>query len=384
VRASLLLVAGTAAALAAAVGALYGVRDGVLTWVLLTAVGAPALLLAHAAARRRERLGSLRRQFAVAVGLAAGQLVVVAVVAVLVMFVSTHDALFAVVVAVLAGVVAVRAMQVLGRPVLRDVEELRATLAAVARPGGPEPEADDELAALAASARRTIVALDRSEAARRNLVAAVSHDLRTPITSLTLLAHAIDDDIVDGATRRRYVREMRTHIGALSALIDDLFELSRLEAGDVAWSLEQVDLGQLVAETVDAMRAEAKAHGVRVEAAGAVGDAQANPEKLQRVLFNLLQNAIRHTPPDGSVVVRAEQRPGSVEIEVADTGRGIPVDDRELVFEPFFRGGAEAARTRTGAGLGLAICRAIVEAHGGRIWLAGSDVGTRVRFSLPA
>jgi signal transduction histidine kinase len=366
VRTSLLLVAGTAAALAVVVGALYGPRDGTLTWVLLTAVGASALLLAHAA------------------GLAAGQLVVVAVVAVAVMFVSTHDALFAVVVAIAAGTVAVRAMQVLGRPVLRDIEDLRSTLAAVARPGDPEPAEGDELAALAAAASRTIVALDRSEAARRNLVAAVSHDLRTPITSLALLAHAIDDDIVDAPTRRRYVGEMGTHIRALSALIDDLFELSRLEAGDVAWSVQQVDLGQLVAETVDAMRAEAEAHGVRVEALAATGVAQAHPEKLQRVLFNLLQNAIRHTPPDGSVVVRADHRPGAVEVEVADTGRGIDAGDRDLVFEPFFRGGSEAARTRTGSGLGLAICRAIVEAHGGRIWLPAAERGTRVRFSLPA
>jgi signal transduction histidine kinase len=112
--------------------------------------------------------------------------------------------------------------------------------------------------------------------------------------------------------------------------------------------------------------------------------ARANPEKLQRVLFNLTQNAIHHTPPDGSVTVRAESGDGSVEVEVADTGEGIAAAERERIFEPFYRGGADSARTRAGAGLGLTICRAIVEAHGGRIWLAESVEGARVRFSLPA
>ena len=121
---------------------------------------------------------------------------------------------------------------------------------------------------------------------------------------------------------------------------------------------------------------------VRTEIAGGLGPAQANPEQLQRVLFNLLQNAVRHTPADGSVVVRAEPVAGTVEIEVADTGTGIPVDQRERIFDAFVRG--DDARSGEGAGLGLAIARAIVEAHGGRIWIVDAPVGTSVRFSLPA
>jgi signal transduction histidine kinase len=112
--------------------------------------------------------------------------------------------------------------------------------------------------------------------------------------------------------------------------------------------------------------------------------AQANPEKLQRVLFNLIQNAIRHTPADGSVVVRAQPVGAGIEFEIADTGDGIRPEEREHVFTAFYRGGSDRARTNPGAGLGLAVSRAIVEAHGGRIWLAEAPVGTRVRFSLPA
>jgi signal transduction histidine kinase len=226
----------------------------------------------------------------------------------------------------------------------------------------------------------------RAEMARRDLIAAVSHDLRTPITSLRLLAEAIDDDIVPGDRRRSYIARMGTHIRALGALIDDLFELSRLESGDISWSLERVSVDELVHETVEAMRPEADAKGIRVSAELGAGlrPAHANPEKLQRVLFNLIQNAIRHTPADGTVVVHAEPTRTGLEIEVADTGPGIAGEDRRQVFTAFYRGGSDAARSGEGAGLGLAVSRAIVEAHGGRIWLADSARGTRVRFSLPA
>jgi signal transduction histidine kinase len=151
------------------------------------------------------------------------------------------------------------------------------------------------------------------------------------------------------------------------------------------WSMRVVELSLLVDETVTAMRPEARARNVEVhsELHDESLSAHADPEKIQRVLFNLLRNAIRHTPADGSVTVRAEAGLEAVMIEVADTGDGIAPDAHERVFEPFYRGPQEAARHSEGAGLGLAICRAIVETHGGRIWIAPSDRGTRVRFSLP-
>ena len=251
----------------------------------------------------------------------------------------------------------------------------------------------DELAELAAAANVMIGRLDReerardaAEEARRGLVAAVSHDLRTPITSLRLLADAVSDELVDGETRAEYLRRMSTHLGALSALIDDLFELSRIEAGDIRWGMEQVRLDGLVEETVGAMRAQGDARGVHVVAdvPDLLVAPRANPEKLQRVLFNLIQNAIRHTPSDGSVTVRGRAVAQGVEVEVADTGEGIAAEDRGHVFDALYRGGTQASRSDDGAGLGLAISRAIVEAHGGRIWLAERPRGTCVRFSLPA
>jgi signal transduction histidine kinase len=153
--------------------------------------------------------------------------------------------------------------------------------------------------------------------------------------------------------------------------------------------MHQVELGELVIETVAALRAQAEERGVMV-AADAAGplSAHANAEKVQRVLFNLIVNAIRYTPADGSVVVCARALAGGngVEVEVVDNGKGVPADERERVFEPFYRAGEDGtARSSDGTGLGLAISRAIVEAHGGRIWLEpATPRGTRVRFTLPA
>ncbi|HEY3552796.1 MAG TPA: HAMP domain-containing sensor histidine kinase [Solirubrobacterales bacterium] len=220
------------------------------------------------------------------------------------------------------------------------------------------------------------------EAMRRQLVAAASHDLRTPLASLRLLVESIDDGVATGETRERYLREIRTHVGVLSDLVDDLFELSRIEAGEISWTMRQVELRELIDETVAAMRAPAAERGVHISA-DLPGDAllaQVNAEKVQRVLFNLIQNAIRHTPADGSVTVRARPLGERIEVEIDDEGEEIPAEVSDRVFEPFYRG--DAARSEDGAGLGLAISKAIVEAHGGKIWLERGNPGTRVRFTL--
>ncbi len=382
----LLLVAALAAA--GAVELAYGGKAGAETGVLLLALGAAWLALAHYLSRRRGRIGPLGRQFALGVTVAVALLLVAAVAFALLMFVSAQDTVLIVVSVAFAGVVAIRVAQLLAGGVLRDVESIRDGLVAFAdgnRGVRIKTGARDELAQLAAEANATLARLDATERARRDLVAAVSHDLRTPLTSIRLLAQAIDDEIVDEATRRRYLATMATHIDALGMLIDDLFELSRLEAGDIEWTMDRVEIDDLLRDTVSAMRAQADAEGVEVlaEVPDGVGTARANPERVQRVLFNLIQNAIRHTPADGSVTVRAEPSPAEIEIEVADTGAGIPEPERGQVFEPFFRADSDSSRSDGGAGLGLAISRAIVEAHGGRIWLTGNGAGTRVRFSLP-
>jgi signal transduction histidine kinase len=392
---SLLVLAAAAAIAAAIVAPAHGAGPALVTAALVAGLGAPALVAAHALASRR-RFTSLRRQFAFSAAVVVGVILIAVLAASQLMFVSEHDALLVSAIVLGAGLVALRVGDLVARGVARDVGTVSTGLEAVGR--GERgvrlgSTARDEIGALARSADSMAEQLAEgerargaSEAARRQLVASVSHDLRTPIASLRLLVEAVDDQIVDESTRRRYLATMQTHIGSLSAMIDDLFELSRIQAGDIEWSVRRVELAVLVDETVAAMRPEARARRVEVrsELDDAPLSARADPEKIQRVLLNLMRNAIRHTPADGSVTVRAEARPEAIQIEVADTGDGILDDDRARVFEPFFRGSGEAARDSQGAGLGLAICRAIVETHGGRIWIGPSEQGTRVRFSLPS
>ncbi len=379
--------AGAAVAVVAGIG--YGTAAGLSVARLLIPVGVAAVVIAHVVAARRRRLGGLRRQLGVIALIAMVQVAVAVALFVEAMFVSRHDAFFAVLVVAYAGVIAVLVAHHLARRALGDVDAIRSALERV---GAGERSVripvggGGELAAIAADVEAMAARLETAEAARRRLIASVSHDLRTPITALRAMAEAISDDVVDAATRDRYTARMAVHVRALSALIDDLFELSRLEAGDISWTLEQVRIDALVEETVEAMRPHADAGAVRVvaELPGRPVPARANPEQLQRVLFNLIQNAIRHTPPDGSVVVRATGGGDAVEVEVADTGDGIAPADRERVFEIFEQGTERASRSNGSAGLGLAIARAIVEAHGGRIWLADAPVGTSVRFRIPA
>ena len=377
-----LALAGVAAALA---GDRYGSEAAASTLRILAPLGVGTVLALEVLVLRRRALGGgLRRRLGVSAVVAGVQLVLGVLAFALEMFVTSHDAFFMALVVGYAAVLGGWAASRVGSGALRDVEAVRRTLASVAegrRDVRTGVDGDDELGRLAGDVDAMIERLDREERSRRMLIAAVSHDLRTPLTSLRLLAEAIDDDIVDAPTRREYAARMATHVHGLGALIEDLFELSRLESGDITWSIEQVRLDLLVREAIAAMRPAATAGAVRVEADVEPAAARANPERLQRVLFNLIQNAIRHTPQDGSVTVRAHCIGGEVVVEVADTGAGIAPADRDHVFEPFVQGGSD---TNGGAGLGLAISRAIVQAHGGRIWLADAESGTSVRIALPA
>jgi signal transduction histidine kinase len=389
----LLLALAPACAVMAAIGGAHAV---LLTVEVLVPVGLLALLLAELAGSGAVRLRTLRQRFELGVALALGQLLAAVAIGATVMFVSPHDAWMTIAIVLFAAVVATRAAQLLLRGAVRDVRAIGDGLHALERGEREihiEASSGKELEELARTANRMIDALsteerarDTADTARRQVIAAVSHDLRTPLSSLQLLAQALEDDLVDAATARRYVRTIGANVRTLGTLIDDLFELSCLDAGDVAWSTAAVDLGELVGEAIELVRPAIEAAGVALSAQlpADLAPAEANADKLRRVLLNLLQNAIHHTPPDGSVAVRAASVDGAVEIEVADTGAGIAAPDRAHVFEPFYRGGGEAARTQPGSGLGLAIARAIVEAHGGRIWLAEATDGTSVRFTLPA
>jgi signal transduction histidine kinase len=367
----------------------YGWQAFVSSLEILAPLGAAAALLADLLVTGHRSIAGLRRQLAMLAILAVAQLAATVVLFAALMFVSNHDAFFMALAAGYAGVSGLAAAWLVTQRALADLDAVRNGLAQVgqgSRDVRIAVRGQDELARLATDVESMAAELASEERARRELVASVSHDLRTPITTLQLIAEGLEDGIFEPERLRDRLHVMSTHVRALGAVIDDLFELSRLEAGEVRWSVQQVRLDQLVHETIDAMRPHAEAGGVAVTAEldQPLAPAQGNPEQLQRVLFNLIQNAIRHTPADGSVVVRAEPAPGpAVEIEVADSGAGIDAELRKHIFEPFVQGPSRVGGENGSAGLGLAIARAIVTAHGGRIWLAGDGPGTRVRFSLP-
>lgn len=225
------------------------------------------------------------------------------------------------------------------------------------------------------------------EQARRDLIAAVSHDLRTPLTSIRAMIEALADEVVaEPEMVQRYYGTIRSQIQNLSGLINDLFELSQLETGQVQLAVEAVNMNDLLSDVLESMQAQAGAKGVSLQGIFSedVPIIKGELNKLQRVITNLVQNAIRHTPAGGSISLATQPAPDGVQVEVADTGEGIAPEDLPHIFEQFFRGEKSRSRETGGAGLGLAIARRIVEAHHGRIWVESQvGEGTRFRFVLP-
>jgi signal transduction histidine kinase len=248
--------------------------------------------------------------------------------------------------------------------------------ARVTTPGHPA-----EVAQLATSFNAMAASIEGLFDAKRELVAWASHDLRTPLTSMRAMLEAIEDGLAEPS---QYLPTLHEQVRLLSTLVDDLFELARIDAGALTLELRQTRIADLVDSTLRGLEPEAAVLNVGL-AADLDHDVVATvaPEKIERVLYNLLTNALQHTPADGSVAVRLERRDLELLVHVEDTGDGLPADTSELVFERFWR--ADPARPRNGAGLGLAIARGIVEAHGGRIWAENRDGGgARVSFTLPA
>jgi signal transduction histidine kinase len=221
------------------------------------------------------------------------------------------------------------------------------------------------------------------EAQRRDLVVAVSHDLRTPLAGLRAMAEAVDDRMVrEPDTLGRYAGDIRRCAETLTTLVDDLFELVQLESGAISLEAERAQLSEVVEGAVAACEPLAVEKGLALESAlHGAAEARCSPH-LGRVLQNLLQNAIRHTPRDGTVRVEARRTRGMLELAVEDSGEGIPKPDLARVFEPFWRG--DAARTEDGSGLGLAVSRRIVEALGGQISVRSHPPrGARFEVVLP-
>jgi signal transduction histidine kinase len=197
------------------------------------------------------------------------------------------------------------------------------------------------------------------------------------------MLEAVEDGI---AGPERYLPAMHEQVRILARLVDDLFELARIDAGALTLELRNAELAALIESCVRGLEAEADARHIRMEARVQNGAwARCEPEKVERVLYNLLTNALHHTPSDGSVAVLVSPRPDEVEVTVEDTGDGISPEAASRMFDRFWREDRARTSGEAGAGLGLAIARGLVEAHGGRIWAEPRpEGGTRVSFTLPA
>jgi signal transduction histidine kinase len=365
--------------------------------VLLAAGTAAAAAIAGALVFRALRRRSLGAQAAAVAVIAVVGVAVGAWAGARAMFISEHDLRALVVILIASGVVGVVSALVLGRRVGAASEALVAVARRIGdgdiKPSVPDPGAPQELARLhrelELSSRRLDQARAREQAldaSRRELVAWVSHDLRTPLAGIRAIVEALEDGVVDDpATVTRYYATLRREADRLAELVDDLFELSRAQSGVLALHMERVSLGDLVSDALAGASPVAAAKGVRLEGRldGPPAELEVSASEVLRALRNILENAIRHTPSDGTVTVEAGRDDAGAYVSVVDTGGGIPEKDLPRIFEVAFRGDAARTPGDAGAGLGLAIARRFVEAHRGDITVRNENGGCRFTVHLP-
>jgi signal transduction histidine kinase len=297
-----------------------------------------------------------------------------------------HDDVKILTVSAAAALSAVVGALFLGGWILRPLERLRRTserlaggdLQARASLDGPR-----EIVEVARSFNEMADSVEELFDARRQLVAWASHDLRTPLASLRAMLEALEDGL---AEPDQYLPAIAEQVEKLTSLVEDLFELALIDAGVLKLELEKASLRRVVESCVRGLEAEARAKNVHLEARvdPTITDVWMAPDKVERVLVNLLTNALRHTPSDGAVAVVVEPRNGEVVVAVDDSGRGLSAAATRRMFERFWREDQSRTAATGGAGLGLAIAQGLVEAHGGAIWAEDRAVGgARVAFTLP-
>lgn len=313
------------------------------------------------------------------------------------MFASEHDLLLAIVLLIFASGMAMVLGYFLSSTVTERIHLLKAAAEKLSQ-GDLQTRVAvsgrDEVAALALTFNQMaeqLQAADKKqrelESLRRDLIAWVSHDLQTPLTSMRAILEAVSDGVVeDPETVKRYLHTAQRDVRSLSSLIDDLFQMAQLDAGGFPLNSASASLSDLVSDTLESFTELAKQQGITLE--GNV-DSDVDPvhmdtQAIGRVLNNLIGNALRHTPAQGRVSVWVRRTTQGVEATVSDTGEGIRAEDIPHIFERFYRAEKSRNRVTGGAGLGLAIARGIVQAHGGDIRVESeSNKGTQFTFRIP-
>lgn len=313
------------------------------------------------------------------------------------MFASEHDLLLATVLLLFAGGIAVVLGSFFTTTLIDRIKKLENAAKAIETGDlstRVEIPGNDEVAKLANTFNQMVEKIQRAdnkqkelESLRRDLVAWAGHDLRTPLSSIRLLVEALSDGYVtDPEDFKNYLAQTKKHVDNLSILIDDLFHVSQLDTGGIPLSLELASLSDLISDTLESFSNLARQNSIILS-----GSADKNVDPVQidvlwlgRAINNLVSNAIRHTPPGGSVNIVARRNDDVISVSVQDSGDGILPDDIPHIFDRFYRGDKSRNRESGGAGLGLAIAKGIIEAHAGNIAVTSQPgKGSTFTFTIP-
>ncbi len=243
---------------------------------------------------------------------------------------------------------------------------------------------DDEIGRVAHSFNQMAESLAQADTLRRNIIADIAHELRTPLTVIQGNLEALMDGVYDLTPEN--VATIHKQSVVLSRLVADLRDLALAEAGQLRLERNPVSLPLVIAQVGEGLEVQAREKGVmlKTEIADRLPQIEADEQRIAQVLYNLMTNALRHTPAGGTITTSAELREGYVQVSVRDTGTGIAPEDVPHVFERFYRADHSRARSTGGSGLGLTIAKQIVEAHGGQIWAQSQlGLGSTFAFSLP-
>jgi len=366
--------------------------------ILLTAVAAAVLVAAAAGiALRFARHRSMLLRLLIVVGATVVSIAGATIAIAAQMYISEHDLVVLCWVIGAAAVVSLVVAAVVGSGITRSSIRLRSTARAIGdgQVVLPEDYAGLEFAELArelaetsqrlAHSREEVTTLDQS---RRRLVAGISHDLRTPLAALRAMAESLEDGVAEEPAR--YHRQIRLQAETLASMVDDLFELSKIQSGTLALTMEPVSLFDLVSDTVADLHPVAATRSITLTESRTgdltlFGDAR----ELSRAIGNLLMNAIEHSPANSEILISArETEDEHVALSVVDAGGGIPEEDLGKIFDAGWRGTPSRTPSPTfdmsaGAGLGLAIVAGIVEAHSGGVTVHNVPGGCRFDVTLP-
>jgi signal transduction histidine kinase len=247
----------------------------------------------------------------------------------------------------------------------------------------PTPSSD-EIGQLAAAFNRMADSLQRVEQLRKGMVIDVAHELRTPLTNMRGYLEALRDGVLSPS--RETFESLHEETLRLVKLVEDLLRLARADSARTTLRPQEISLRKLIGQSLNLFRSQLDGKGIAAEARFDDGAdrVRGDPDKLAQAVGNLLQNACQYTPAGGAVTVTAQRLGMSVKLTFANTGEGIAAEDLPLIFERFYRGEKSRSREHGGAGIGLAIVRELIEAHGGEVGAESSGGETRIWFTLPA